>query len=78
MHIDKIYIISLTGHLPEEQSRIAENLNTLGLERSTPYEIVKAFDARNGDVPEGFRAYPNWNLCEDSWNAWWRRPMLPG
>ena len=78
MHIDKIYIISLTGHLPEEQSRIAENLNTLGLEQSTPYEIVKAFDARNGDIPEGFRAYPNWNLGEDSWNAWWRRPMLPG
>ena len=78
MHIDKIYIISLNGDDPSEQFKISEKLEGLGLSKSTPYQIVKAFDARGGDIPDGFRAYPNWDLGQDTWNEWWKRPILPG
>jgi len=78
MHIDKIYIISLDANNPIEQAKIAKKLEGLGLGKGTPYQIIKAFDARNGDVPDGFRAYPDWNLGQDHWNDWWKRPILPG
>ena len=52
MQIDKIYIISLDGDKPEAQQIIKDKLDALGLEVSTPFEIIKAFDGRSGLIPE--------------------------
>jgi GR25 family glycosyltransferase involved in LPS biosynthesis len=78
MRVDKIYVICLDGDKPEKQEEIASKLDALNLEGSTPFEIVKAFDGRDGVMPEGCRAYPGWNLGENTWNDWWKRPVLPG
>ena len=78
MQIDKIYIISLDGDKPEAQQIIKDKLDDLGLENSTPFEIVKGFDGRSGTIPEGFNTYANWNLGDNTWNKWWKRPVLPG
>jgi GR25 family glycosyltransferase involved in LPS biosynthesis len=73
--IDKIYIIHLD---PENHfDDVLDRLNQLDLPEGTPFEIVKAYDGRNGDLPQGYRTYQGWNL-RDSGNEWWDRDVLPG
>lgn len=81
MRIDKIFIISLKATDPELQKSVAERLEACQFLKETPFEIIQAFDGRNGDIPEGWNAYDGWQLKGDSphsWNEWWTRPVLPG
>ena len=56
MKIDKIYCISLDAGVPELQSKVLANLQALGFEKSTGYEIMQAWNGREDGVPEGYAA----------------------
>lgn len=81
MRINKIYIIALDPDADGYQDRLEAKLVDMGFYEKTPYEIVKAYDGRNGDIPNGWTPYEKWNASEDpawSWNDWWTRPVLGG
>lgn len=77
MEIDKIYVISLDGQVPELQQKILKNLQTLNFESTTSCGVYPAWDGKNQGVPEGYSVYKNWQL-EDTWNDWWKREVIPG
>jgi len=76
MKIGKVYILTLDPI--ESKPEIIRKLRDCGLPGSTPYEIVKGFDGRYGDIPNEYKIYKHWNLGSDHWNSWWKRPILPG
>ena len=81
MELNKIYVISLNAADPAVQEEIANRLNACMFTRETGYEIVQAFDGRNGDIADGYNVYTGWQVPPDSehaWNDWWTRPVLPG
>lgn len=81
MRINKIYVIALDSNQEGLQQMIEEKLQSCSFYENTPYEIIPAFDGRNGDIKEGYNVYDKWDLGPDSphsWNDWWRRPVLPG
>lgn len=81
MRINKIYVIALDSDREGLQQMIEEKLQSCSFYENTPYEIISAFDGRNGDIKEGYNVYDKWDLGPDSphsWNDWWRRPVLPG
>ena len=77
MNVDKIYVISLDSQDVAAQSKIIEKLGDLNLAQKTGYEIFQAWNGKQDGIPSDMRPYPNWKL-EDSWNAWWKRDLLPG
>lgn len=81
MRINRIFVIALDPAAPGFQDLIEERLQSLQFYENTPYEIITAFDGRDGDIPEGYNVYDKWDVgpdSEHSWNDWWRRPVLPG
>ena len=78
MKIDKIYVISLEATNPEKQKEIVSKLDILlDGHGGVGYEIIQAFDARNGNVPSFCKPYEGWKI-EGSDNSWWNRPLLGG
>ena len=81
MKIEHIYVISLRAGDPEVQQDIARRLNACNFEDETPFEVIQAFDGREGQIPDGYKVYDGWDVgpdSEHSWNDWWTRPVLPG
>lgn len=78
MQIDKVYIISLNTHKQGVIENIASKLEGIGLEGPTPYEVITGFNGHVDELPEGYKAYSNWDLGPDHWNEWWKRPVTPG
>jgi len=81
MRINKIYVIALDTNRDSLQQTIEEKLQSCGFYENTPYEIISAFDGREGDIEEGYTVYDKWDVGPESpysWNDWWRRPVLPG
>ena len=79
MRINKIYVISLgIKDNPGLQEAIETKLQAMDFFQNTSYEIITAFDGREGDIEEGYSVYQNWDLGENTWNDWWQRPVLGG
>jgi hypothetical protein len=78
MKIDKIFVISLNATNEETQKNIADRLNACQFDGQTGYEIIQGFDGTTGNKPDGYEAYSKWNMGDDTWNEWWKRPVLPG
>ena len=78
MKIDKIYVISLNATDPKVQEDIQKRLCDCQFAGQTGYEIIQAYDGREGKKPENYTPYAGWNLGEDTWNEWWKRDVLPG
>jgi hypothetical protein len=81
MKINKIWVISLNATDPKTQKEIADRLNQCDFTQGTHFEILQAFDGRDGAVAEGYKPYLGWQVAQDnphSWNDWWTRPVLPG
>jgi GR25 family glycosyltransferase involved in LPS biosynthesis len=78
MKIDKIYVISLDGDKPKVQNKVLEGLQKLNFDGSTGYEIHPAWNGHIQGIPEGYGVYSKWNLGDETWNAWWKRDILPG
>lgn len=81
MELNKIYVISLNAADPVVQEDIANRLNACVFTSAVSYEIVQAFDGRNGEIEDGYNVYTGWQVPQDSehaWNDWWTRPVLPG
>jgi GR25 family glycosyltransferase involved in LPS biosynthesis len=78
MKVDKIYIVSLEAGNPVKQKEIVGKLDILLEDHpSVGYEIVQAYDGRNGKVPEYCTPYANWKI-EGHENDWWNRDILGG
>lgn len=81
MRINKIYVICLDPEKEGFQQMVEEKLAACSFYESTPYELIPAFDGREGDIAEGYNVYDKWDVGTDSpysWNEWWKRPVLPG
>ncbi len=77
MKIDKIYVITLDSQDVAMQKKTSANLQRLNFAGKTGYELHPAWNGNENGTPEGYSAYKGWNL-KDSWNAWWKRDILPG
>ena len=73
--IDKIYVIHLDPN--NNIDDVVTRLDQIGVPEGTSFEIIQAYDGRYGDLPEGYRTYPDWAI-EDSDNEWYSRPVKPG
>ena len=81
MRINKIYVICLDPEKEGFQQMVEDKLAACSFYESTPYELIPAFDGRDGDIAEGYNVYDKWDVGADSphsWNDWWTRPVLPG
>ena len=79
MRINKIYVISLGIYSkPELQEAIEAKLGGMDFFANTGYEIIEAFDGRDGAIEDGYSVYQNWDLGAGTWNDWWQRPVLGG
>ena len=78
MNIDKIYVISLDGQDAEMQNKTLKGLQYLNFSNQTGYEIHPAWNGVEKGAPKGYAAYKKWNLGKDTWNAWWKRDVIPG
>jgi GR25 family glycosyltransferase involved in LPS biosynthesis len=77
MKIDKVYILTIK-HADEHYKDIISRLGQLGLEGSTPYEILAGHNGRTQPLPEGCAIYGGWNLGETHWNKYWRQGVTDG
>jgi GR25 family glycosyltransferase involved in LPS biosynthesis len=77
MKIDKIYILTINNS-KEHYLDIINRLDKLGLENSTPYEILVGHNGRTEPLPSGCAIYDDWSLGNSHWNKYWRKGVTQG